>query len=400
MRKNRPTLGRNVLVFGLVSFFTDVSSEMTTKVLPLFLANVLGVKAEIIGLIEGIADSTATLLKLVSGWISDRVGRRKPLVVAGYSLSVLSKPLLYFASTWPFVLVLRFVERVGKGIRTSPRDALLADSAPTEHQGRAFGFNRAMDTLGAVLGLLIAAAVVALGSRGLVQMTRGTFQTLVLVAMIPAFLSITLLAALVRDPGKAGTGKRLVLSARGFDSRFFAFLGIVVLFTLGNSSDAFLVLRAQQMGMPLVQIFLMLALFNLVASAAAYPLGALSDRLGRQKVIAAGWVIYGLIYLGFAVAGAAWQVWTLFAVYGLYYGATDGVARALVSDIVPPEKRGTAYGLYNAAVGISALPASLIAGVLWQRVSPSAPFLFGAGMAIAAVVGMVLFLRPAKAARG
>lgn len=390
-------LSQNVFVLGFVSFLNDLSSEVTIRTLPLFLANVLGVQASIIGLIEGVADSTATILKLFSGWFSDIVGKRKPLVIAGYGLSALSKPLFYFANSWPFVLVLRFLDRVGKGVRTSPKDALIANSTDEQSQGRAFGYSRAMDPLGAVAGLLIAAAVVAFGKEAVTAMTRGTYQTLVLVAAVPALVSVLLVAMFViddsSDRGSKGAPK---LSLRGFDRQFRIFLVIIVAFTLGNSSDAFLILRAQQLGLNLVQILLMLAMFNLVASLASYPAGVLSDRIGRHKVIIAGWLVYGLIYLGFAFAGAGWQVWILYTLYGLYYGLTEGVGKALVADVVPGEKRGTAYGLYNAAVGVAALPASFIAGLLWQKVSPAAPFLFGAVLSLGAMLAMATLMRPGR----
>ncbi|MHB0886487.1 MAG: MFS transporter [Bacillota bacterium] len=391
-------LGQNVFVFGFVSLLNDLSSEITVRTLPLFLADVLGVKTGIIGLIEGVADSTATILKIFSGWFSDKVGKRKPLALGGFSLSALSKPLLYFAASWPFVLVMRFLDRVGKGIRTSPKDALIADSTHKGNMGRAFGYSRAMDPLGGVIALLLAASVVTFGHQGMVAMTRPTYQTLVLIAVVPALLSVALIALFVQDV--TPTTKRAVpkLSLAGFDTRFRSFLGIIIVFTLGNSSDAFLVLRAQQLGLSLVQIFLMLAAFNVITSASSVPAGVLSDKFGRQKVIIGGWLLYGLIYLGFAFARAGWQVWMLYALYGLYYGLTDGVGKALVADVVPSEKRGTAYGLYNAAVGVSALPASLIAGVLWQKINPSAPFAFGAVLAIGATLAMAVLVRPRREA--
>jgi MFS family permease len=243
-------LGRNVFVFGFVSLLNDFSSEITVRILPLFLSNVLGVKTSVIGLIEGIADSTSTLLKMLSGWLSDKVGRRKPLVLAGYALSALSKPLLFFARSWPFVLVLRFLDRVGKGVRTSPKDALIADSSSEKSQGRAFGYSRTMDPLGAVLGLLTAAGMIALGGAAATIMTRSAFRGLVLLSAIPALLGVVLVVLFIRDKDKP-SGRRSLpsLSLRGYDRRFRAFLGLMVLFTLGNSSDAFLILRAQQLGL-------------------------------------------------------------------------------------------------------------------------------------------------------
>jgi MFS family permease len=393
-------LSRNVFVFGFVSLLNDWSSEITVRILPLFLANVLGVKTAVIGLIEGVADSTATFLKMFSGWFSDKWGKRKPLVLAGYALSSLSKPLFYFAKTWPFVLVLRFLDRVGKGVRTSPKDALIADSTEADRQGRAFGYSRAMDPLGAVLGLLTAAALIALGAHVVKTMTMGTFRMLVLLAAGPGLIGVLLVVLFIRDQAASGEKRKPPrLSLKGYDRRFKAFLAITVVFTLGNSSDAFLILRAQQIGLSLVEIMVLLALFNLLTALVAVPAGILSDRIGRTRVIIAGWLIYGAVYLGFAFVTRAWQIWGLYILYGAYYGATEGVGKALVADVVmASEKRGTAFGLYNAAVGISALPASFIAGLLWQKWGPAAPFLFGAGLSLAAVAALAVLLRARRPA--
>jgi MFS family permease len=388
-------LSRNVFVFGFVSLLNDWSSEITVRILPLFLSNVLGVKTSIIGLIEGVADSTATFLKMFSGWFSDKWGKRKPLVLAGYALSALSKPLFYFATTWPFVLVLRFFDRVGKGVRTSPKDALIADSTEAHRQGRAFGYSRAMDPLGAVLGLLTAAGLISLGAHVVKTMTEGTFRMLVILAAVPGIIGVVLVALFIRDQAVAGEKRRPPkFSLKGFDRRFKAFLVITVVFTLGNSSDAFLILRSQQLGLSLVEILIMLALFNLLTTIVAVPAGILSDRIGRPRVIIAGWLIYGLVYLGFAFITRSWQVWGLYILYGAYYGVTEGVGKALVADVVTAsEKRGTAFGLYNAAVGISALPASLLAGLLWQKWGPAAPFLFGAALSLVSVAALAVLLR-------
>ena len=395
---------RNVFFLGVVSFLTDVSSDMIFTLVPLFLLNVLRVGTPVIGLIEGIAEGTASLLKVLSGWLSDRLGRRKGLAVFGYSISTLAKPFLYFATTWGVVAAVRFVDRVGKGIRTSPRDALVADSAPPEEMGKSFGLHRAMDTLGAVLGLSVAALIVYLVQRGGLELTRDAFQTIVLVGIVPAVLAVFVLLFFVRERGRRADSTGVSCSAnghpsgavptkKGFDFRFKLFLAIMVVFTLGNSSDAFLILRAQNLDFSVPQILLLFVAFNLVYALAALPAGLVSDRLGRKGVIVVGWSIYALAYLGLAVASAAWQVWLLFALYGLYYGVADGVTRAFVSDLVPAERRGTAYGLYHTAVGLSLLPASLIAGWLWHLIGPEAPFFFGAGMAGVAMLGFLLLIR-------
>ena len=395
---------RNVFFLGLVSFLTDVSTEMIFTLVPLFLLNVLRVGTPVIGLIEGIAEGTASLLKVLSGWLSDRLGRRKGLAVFGYSVSTLAKPFLYFATIWGVVAAVRFVDRVGKGIRTSPRDALVADSAPPEEMGKSFGFHRGMDTAGAVIGLAVAAMVIYLVQRGGLELTRDAFQTIVLVGVAPAVLAVLVLLFFVRERGKGADSRGVscpangqpsgaVQANKGFDFRFKLFLAVTVVFTLGNSSDAFLILRAHSLDFSVPQILLLFVAFNLVYALAALPAGLVSDRLGRKGVIVVGWSIYALAYLGLAVASAAWQVWLLFALYGLYYGVAEGVSRAFVCDLVPAERRGTAYGLYHTAVGLSLLPASLIAGWLWHLIGPEAPFFFGAAMAGTAMLGFVLLIR-------
>jgi MFS family permease len=392
-------LPRNVWILGVTSFLTDISSEMIVNLLPLFLANVLGAGTAVVGLIEGLAESTASLFKVFSGWLSDRLGQRKWLTVAGYGLSTLAKPFLYLAASWSWVLGVRFADRVGKGIRTAPRDALIADSAGEDRRGLSFGFHRAMDTAGAFCGLLIAAGVVWRKQASGDILQRATFQTVVLLSIVPAAVAVLVLLVGAREvPGRIGGVQRPSLRLEGLGTRFRGFLLIVVLFTLGNSSDAFLVLRAQERGLSVLAVMGALLALNLTYTLVSGPAGALSDRIGRRQVIVGGWVLYGIVYLGFAFAGTGWQVWLLYAVYGVYYGVTEGVVRALVADIVGPERRGTAYGLLNAVIGATAFPASLVAGVLWQGAGtwkgfgPSAPFLFGAGLALVAALLMVVWL--------
>ncbi len=391
-------LPRNVWAVGLTSFLMDVSSEMVIYILPLFLANVLGVQTAIIGLIEGVAEATASILKLFSGWLSDKIGGRKWLAVAGYGLSAVTKPLFYFAATWEMVAAVRWADRVGKGIRTAPRDALVADSVTPEKRGLAFGFHRAMDTAGALLGLLIALGVVWLAQKNALTITRSTFQTVVLISLLPAFLAVLSLIIIAKDVPVQGQRLAPKLSLRSMGRPFSVFLVIVSIFTLGNSSDAFLVLRAQDLGISVTGILLMLVLFNLIYSLVSTPAGSLSDRVGRRRLIIGGWLVYALIYLGFGFAQSAWQVWMLYVAYGLYYGMAYGTANALVSDLVPEHLRGTAYGTYNAVIGLLAFPASLIAGLLWQGAGswsgfgPSAPFLFGGTLALLAAVLMGVWL--------
>ncbi len=392
-------LPRNVWAVSLTSFFMDISSEMVINILPLFLSNVLGVKTNVIGLIEGIAEATASLLKVFSGWLSDKLRARKWLAVAGYGLSALVKPLFYVANSWGVVAGVRWADRVGKGIRTAPRDALVADSIDERHRGLAFGLHRAADTGGAMLGLVIALVVVWLAQRSNMALGRDTFQTIVLISLVPAFLAVLSLAIGARDVPVKGEREAPKVSFRGLGRSFAIFMLIVGIFDLGNSSDAFLILRANERGLNVVQVLGMLITFNLVYTLISTPAGSLSDRIGRRKLIIGGWLIYALIYFGFAVAGTGWHVWVLYAVYGAYYGLAYGTTKAMVADIVPAELRGTAYGTYNAVLGILDFPASLIAGLLWSGMpswgwngfGPSAPFFFGGTLALAAALLMALW---------
>jgi MFS family permease len=392
MTKQSPLrrLHPNVWILTATSFLTDISSEMLTNLIPLFLANVLGVRTAVVGLIEGLAETTASLMKVYSGYLSDRLGKRKWLTVAGYGLSTIAKPFLYFANTWGWVIGVRFTDRLGKGIRTAPRDALVAGSINQDQRGLAFGLHRAGDTAGAFLGLWIAAFIVWSTQSGAAELSRRTFQIAVLASIIPAVLAVLVLGLGARDVSTDGRSSTPILSFKNIDGRFKIFLLVVMLFTLGNSSDAFIVLRAQERGLNVLQVMLMLMTFNLIYAILSGPLGALSDRIGRRKLIITGWLAYGLVYLGFALSRTGWQVWVLFILYGIYYAATEGVVKAMIADLVSPQHRGTAYGLHNAAVGLTAFPASLIAGLLWQGMGTwhglgaSAPFFFGACLALPA----------------
>lgn len=396
-------LPRNVWAVSCTSFLMDISSEMVINLIPLFLANVLGVKTGVIGLIEGVAESTASILKLFSGWFSDRLGARKWLAVAGYGVSAAAKPFFYFADTWSWVAGVRWADRVGKGIRTAPRDALVADSIRDDQRGLAFGFHRAADTGGALVGLLIAFGLVWAAQSSAVALGLDTFRTVVLASLLPAALAVLSLAFGVVEikPRQAAPPPKFAFRALG--SRFVVFMLIVGLFDLGNSSDAFLVLRAQERGISVLGIIGMLAVFNLVYTLVSTPAGQLSDRLPRRAVIIGGWLVYALVYLGFGLAQTGWQVWALYVLYGFYYGMAYGTAKAMVADLVPAHLRGTAYGTYNAILGVIDLPASLIAGLLWQGLGPwpgfgpAAPFLFGAAVALLAALLLWLW-NPAAAA--
>jgi MFS family permease len=389
-----------VFFLGIVSLLTDVSSEMIFTLIPIFLSNVLGAAPAIIGLVGGLSESTDAILRIFSGWFSDRIGKRKSLALLGYSISTVAKPFMYLASNWGAVLAIRFSDRVGKGIRVSPRDALVADSVSAEERGKGFGLHRAMDTTGAVLGLVIASIIIYSIHGFELELSLKTYKWLVLVGNVPAVLAVIVLLIFVRDTERKPplsnssrngfTWKRLTT---GFDTRFKVFLAMMAVFTLGNSSDFFVILRAQNLDIPLIHVVLMLVLFNVTYAAISLPAGMLSDRLGRRRVITLGWLIYTLVYLGFALASEVWQMWLLFTCYGAYYGVVEGVARAFVADLVPEEKRGAAYGLYYGVVGLTLLPASIFAGWLWQTISPAAPFYLGAGLSFLAMLGIMLLIK-------
>jgi MFS family permease len=376
----------------------DISSEMVINILPLFLSNVLGIKTNIIGVIEGVAEATSSVLKLFSGWLSDKLRARKWLAVAGYGISALSKPFFYVATSWGAVAGARWADRAGKGVRTAPRDALVADSVDARQRGLAFGFHRAADTAGALVGILIAVAIVWLAQSGSSTLSESTFRIVVLVSLLPAALAVLSLAAGARDVPVTGQRAAPKFAFRSLGQPFMVFMVIVSIFTLGNSSDAFLVLRAQERGLNVIGVLGMLATFNLVYSLISTPAGSLSDRIGRRRLIIGGWLVYAAIYLGFGVAQSGWQVWLLYALYGAYYGLAYGTTNALIADLVPEALRGTAYGTYNAALGILSFPASVIAGVLWQGAGawagfgPSAPFLFGGALALTAALLMAFWM--------
>ena len=368
---------------------------MLVHLLPLFLANVLGVRLAVIGLIEGIAETTASLVKIWSGWLSDRLGRRKGLTVGGYGLAALAIPLLLVAQTWTLVLLYRFLDRIGKGIRTAPRDALIADSVEPDQRGLSFGLHRAADSAGAFLGLLLAAVFVMRMQGSGAVLDAQTFRAIVYFAIVPAALAVLVVVVGVREAERGKSPAQPTKAVPATDPRFRRFLMVMALFTLGNSTDAFLVLRAQSGGMSVVAILVLLAGFNLVYTVLSGPAGALSDRIDRRKVMIAGWLLYAVVYMGFAWADQTWQFALLYLLYGAYYALTAGVAKAFVADLTPdPERRGWAYGAFNGVIGLTLLPASVIAGVLWEGVGawpgfgPAAPFVFGSGLSLVSVVLM------------
>ncbi len=383
---------------------------MIYPLLPVFLAGVLGANASFIGAIEGAAESTASLLKVITGIWSDKIGRRKPLVVAGYALASAVRPFTALAQTATQVLALRVTDRIGKGIRTAPRDALLADSAPAEVRGLAFGFHAAADNAGAVLGPLVAflflhfQGVESLDATGLGARDEQAIRNVFWLASIPAAIAVAILIFVVREVPRTEAGEKAAEKSGAADSpsrlsrRFWGYLVVVLLFTLGNSTDAFLLLRAHQLGVPIALAPILWALLNLVKAATGTYGGHLSDTIGRKPLIVGGWILYAAVYFAFGWATAAWHAWGLFAVYGIFYGMTEGTEKALVADLVPRTRLGSAFGWYNLAIGLGALPASLIFGAIWDRSGAPSAFVFGATLALVAAVLMV-FVAPGRPAR-
>ena len=381
-----------VRALALVSLLTDAASEMIYPLLPVFVTTVLGGSPAMLGLLEGAAESTAALVKLGSGALSDRIGRFTPIVLIGYAIASVTRPFMGVAQSVHQVIGLRLIDRVGKGIRGAPRDALLAASVEPAVRGRAFGYHRAADHLGAVIGPVVAWL--------LLQQLHLTLRTVFVLSVIPGLLAVLTIVIAVRDP--ATTSVRVPTAPAlpsprdvvAMPRRFWAVLAVLLLFTLGNSTDAFLLLRAQQLGVPIAMLPLLWAAHHVVKSASSVPCGALSDRVGRRRVMLLGWTLYALVYLGFAYASSAMHAWLLFLVYGLYFGLVEGAEKALIADLAPPDRRGTAFGWYNAAMGVAALPASLLLGTVWTLRGPTAAFSVGAVIAAAALVcGLVVFPR-------
>lgn len=393
-------LSPTVLALSVVSFLNDTSSEIIYPLLPAFLALTLGASPFAIGLIEGFAESIASILKLFSGFLSDKFGNRKLPVFLGYSLAAVVRPMLAFVTSWPQVLVVRMTDRVGKGIRGAPRDALLASTVEPGMRGFAFGFNRAADHLGAVVGPIVAFLLLTYLAIDPSTPTAQEYQQVFLVASIPVAIGLFVIVLFVREEKKKPVPEAeaipIKFSLNAFDSNFKKFLGVIALFTLSNSTDAFLLLRAEQAGVaPAMLPLLWMALhFSKVLSSIVG--GDLSDRIGRKTTIVAGWVVYALVYAGFAFVEAAWQAWVLFILYGLYFGLTEGVEKALVADLVEDEKRGTGFGFYNLAFGITVFPASLIFGLIWTKFGAAPAFLMSAAVSVLAAA---LLMTTVKATR-
>ena len=389
-------LPRNVFAIGLVSLLNDASSEIIYPLLPIFLAHSLGASARAIGTIEGLAESISSLLKLFAGYLSDRFAKRKFLVVAGYSVASIARPLLAFAQTWTQVLAIRLTDRVGKGIRTAPRDAMIADTVREEQRGIAFGFHRAMDHAGAVIGPLIGYVLVILFVANAKSPTIREFSKIFLVASVPALIAVLVAIFLMRESPVHSSSENQVkkLSLRGFDGNFKRFLLVLALFTLSNSSDSFLILRAMDAGVSVALVPLLWAAHHAMKVLSSLLGGDLSDRVGRKRLIVSGWILYAAVYAGFAYATNQASLWILFLVYGIYFGLAEGAEKALVADLVRPEQRGTAYGLYNLAFGVTVFPASFLMGTIWDWKGPTVAFLVSALMGATAAMLLLIFVKP------
>jgi MFS family permease len=392
-------LGGNVVWLSVVSFLNDAASEMIYPLLPLFLVGTLGAGPAMLGVIEGIAESASSLFKLLSGWFSDRFRRRRPLVLAGYGVAAVARPLIAIATTPWHVLAVRFTDRLGKGVRTAPRDALLAAAVPADMRGRAFGFHRAADHAGAVIGPLVASL--------LLLAFAGSLRPVFALALVPGVLAVLVVVLRVReerppdrvspvDASRMEGDTAPGIAPPGLGPSFTRFLLVLVVFTLGNATDAFLLLRANDVGVATAAVPLLWGVHHVSKMVWSVPGGALADRIGARPAILAGWLVYAQTYAGFAFASEAWHAWALFVVYGLFYGLTESPEKALVASLAPAHLRGSAFGAYHAAIGIAALPASILFGVIWQRAGATAAFLYGAGLALVASLLLVALVRPAQ----
>lgn len=387
--EDKKELKKNVYALGFTSFFTDVSSEMLLALLPLFLS-ALGAGKTVIGLIEGIAEFTASTLKTFSGWISDRIRKRKLLVIIGYSLSTLTKPFMAVAGNWGQVLFVRFMDRAGKGIRTSPRDALIAESVEPHERGKYFGFHRMMDTSGAVVGALLASLFLWVFTNYLHMDLMIQYRTVFWIALIPGLLAVITLVLYVKEPKYHELKDKVVSLRKALPGRFILFLVIMGVFHLGQFSYAFFILRAADLKVVIPLIPIIYLVYNLVYAGAAMPFGLLADRIGKKNVLSFGLLIGGLMCFGFAFAASAWQAWLLFALAGLSDAIINPIPRAMVPEMVPDEVKGTAYGVYHMVIGVLDLPASLVVGLLWDITGPALAFSYAAILSLTA--GALLFI--------
>jgi len=377
----------NVFFIGLISFFGGISQDIFVPILPIYLATVLHFDKSFIGLTEGLVTSSSSVFKIVAGFLSDKFKRNKPIVFAGYFFSLIARPLLAILTSSIGVLFLRFLDGVGKGIKDTPKDALIANSTKIETRGKGFGIVRALDTFGSVVGPLFLFVLLFLLNNNSLK-----YHYIFFITAIPLIFTLGILTLFVKEV-KLEKTKNEINTKASLPLKYYLFLGIVLFFSIGNSSDIFLILRAQNVGVTILAIPLVYALFNFIYASASIPLGSLSDKIGRQKVIILGWMAYAIAYLGFGLANSTLAIWLLFAFYGIYYATTEGVAKAYIADVTSPEHRGKAYGIYNSLIGLVTLPASIIAGFMWDKINPSAPFLFGSAVAIISVILLFIYTR-------
>lgn len=385
------SLPHSIVTLGWISFFTDIASEMLYPVVPIFLTTALGAPVAALGVIEGVAEAIVSVMKGLTGWCSDRQGRRLPYIRWGYGLAAISKPLMALAFSWPMVFLARSLDRFGKGLRTTARDALIADAVDAGHGGRAYGFHRMMDTAGALVGVVMA--------MGLLALLPAHYRTIFLIATLPGVAAVWLTFKIKEADRKEGTPRQVAgpcrikrrLTWSDFSKEYWLTLGALVVFAFANSSDTLLILRAKDLGLSDIQAIFAYALFNCIYALSSYPLGALSDRVGRWRMIIAGWGIYSVVYFGFAFSTRQ-AIWALFPLYGLFMGCTEGVGRALIRDKISEDHKGTAMGVFQMSIGLSSLAGSCVAGVLWDVVSPKAPFILGGSVALLAVLVLVVAL--------
>ncbi len=386
MEKETKEKNRNVFYVGMLSFFGGLSQDIFAPILPIYLTSVLGFDKAVVGIAEGIVTASVNLFRIVAGFLSDKFKKQKPIIFLGYFLSMVARPLLVLFTSIGAILSLRLLDGAGKGIKDTPKDVLIAGSSEKKVRGRGFGIARMLDTLGSVVGPLLLFALLYIFKDN-----KYLYHNILLFTAIPLAITLLLIFKLTEIP-KAEFKKVEVLEAKGkLPASFYIFIAIVIIFTLGNSSDAFLILRAKNVGVSLLEIPLIIALFNLIYATCAVPFGSLSDKIGRIPTLAIGWVVYALVYLGFALTATPISVWILYSLYGIYYATNEGVSRAMLADLVNPDHRGRAFGIYGMAIGLTTLPASFLAGFLWDKFGAQVPFFFGATMSLIALLALLVF---------
>lgn len=381
---------RNIIFLGLISFFMDISSEMVYPIIPLYLTSAFGATPSLVGIIEGIAESTASLLKVFSGYITDKYKKKKPIAFIGYATGLLYKLALLFASSWAGILAARVVDRLGKGIRTTPRDVMVSESADKNAMGKSFGIHKAMDMAGSAIGIFLAYILLKSIGNG-----EADYRMIFIISVVPTILALIMFAFVRerKEPREIKQREQFWSNISALDGRLKLYLLIIFLFTLGNSSNTFLLLRAKSAGFDDTNVILLYFLYNMTVSIFAIPFGKLSDRIGRKKVLTWGYLLFALVYGGFAIATRPLAFVIIFVLYGIFTAMTAGVERALIAEISPKELKGTMLGLHSTVAGIALLPASVICGFLWDAFGSAVPFLFGAGMSLLAAVLLVLFFK-------